>query len=142
MPRNALFSVCALILAAAAALPAAAQPEGDVAGQGPPEVVRPLVPLSPDRLESRGRPLGSVAASAAVPVVAEAVEVVTSAKSGGGVSMPSSAGVGNLSAWGVADECSVWSRSTVGDGWHTSAASRWVGSGEGPTLKSSRDSIA
>src|SRR5688572_9747284 len=40
--------------AAAAALacaPAVAQPEGDVAGQGQPEVVRPLVPLTPERLD-------------------------------------------------------------------------------------------
>lgn len=53
MPRNALArAVCVLGLTAAAALPATAQPEGDVAGQGQPEVVRPLVPLSPERLEN------------------------------------------------------------------------------------------
>ena len=31
--------------------PAAAQEEGDVAGQGQPEVVRPLVPIPPERLD-------------------------------------------------------------------------------------------
>ena len=32
-------------------VPAGAQPEGDVAGQGQPEVVRPLTPIPPERLE-------------------------------------------------------------------------------------------
>jgi hypothetical protein len=50
MPRNALASAMALVVAAAA-LPAAAQPEDDVAGQGQPEVVRPLTPIPPERLE-------------------------------------------------------------------------------------------
>lgn len=51
MPRNALARAVSAMILVAAALPAAAQPEGDVAGQGQPEVVRPLVPLSPERLE-------------------------------------------------------------------------------------------
>ena len=37
--------------AALACMPAMAQPEGDVAGQGQPEVVRPLVPIPAERLE-------------------------------------------------------------------------------------------
>src|SRR5687768_1232589 len=52
MPRNALARAVSALMLAAAALPVAAQPEGDVAGQGQPEVVRPLVPLSPERLEN------------------------------------------------------------------------------------------
>ena len=52
MPRNALARAVSAVMLVAAALPAAAQPEGDVAGQGQPEVVRPLVPLSPERLEN------------------------------------------------------------------------------------------
>ena len=38
-------------LAALTAAPALAQDEGDVAGQGQPEVVRPLVPIPPERLD-------------------------------------------------------------------------------------------
>ena len=37
--------------AALACPPAMAQPEGDVAGQGQPEVVRPLVPIPAERLD-------------------------------------------------------------------------------------------
>jgi hypothetical protein len=53
MPRNALArAACAVaVVVAATALPVAAQPEGDVAGQGQPEVVRPLTPIPPERLE-------------------------------------------------------------------------------------------
>jgi len=40
-----------VLAAALAATPAAAQRAGDVAGQGQPEVIRPLTPIPPDRLE-------------------------------------------------------------------------------------------
>jgi hypothetical protein len=49
MPR--FVSGLAGCLAVLAALPVQAQPEGDVAGEGQVEVVRPLTPLSPERLE-------------------------------------------------------------------------------------------
>jgi len=39
------------VLAVLAAAPVAAQPEGDVAGQGQPEVVRPMTPIPAERLE-------------------------------------------------------------------------------------------
>src|SRR5215218_5261233 len=38
-------------MAALACTAALAQPEGDVAGQGQPEVVRPLTPIPPERLD-------------------------------------------------------------------------------------------
>ena len=46
-----LWTGWAFALGALWAAPAAAQPEGDVAGQGQPEVVRPLNPIPPERLE-------------------------------------------------------------------------------------------
>jgi len=49
MPR--FVSGLAGCLAVLAALPVQAQPEGDVAGEGQVGVVRPLTPLSPERLE-------------------------------------------------------------------------------------------
>ena len=51
MNRVLRFVLTGAGLALAAAAPAMAQPEGDVAGQGQPEVVRPLVPIPPERLE-------------------------------------------------------------------------------------------
>jgi hypothetical protein len=50
-PMGRMLTGWALALTALWVAPAAAQPEGDVAGQGQPEVVRPLNPIPPERLE-------------------------------------------------------------------------------------------
>jgi len=49
--RRVLFWQAAASLAALSPVAAAAQEQGDVAGQGQPEVVRPLTPIPPERLE-------------------------------------------------------------------------------------------
>jgi hypothetical protein len=50
-PMGRMWTGWAFALGVFCVAPAMAQPEGDVAGQGQPEVVRPLNPIPPERLE-------------------------------------------------------------------------------------------